>query len=416
MFYVQRIFLYDGSPRLMQHARVFKTRIPVKRFAPALVLVFNTIVWYWLTYGLSFSYYANHDLLVLGVYYVGTALAAILGASLFRRSREACLSLWMLLGAFMTALLPIIALNNISISILISLMFGVSTGIGLPPCLAYFADVTNVENRGTYGGIVWGTIGFGILALALLIGGLDPGTMSVALALWRFFGFVAFFWLSRIQGKISLAAVVPSYRSLLGRRDILPYLLPWIMFSLVNFIETPILRNLLGSDVTRAISIEFAITGFFAIVGGILADIVGRKRVIITGFVLLGIDYAVFGLFSATQAIWYVYTVLDGIAWGMFAAVFFMTVWGDLAGNNQKERYYLLGGLPYLLAAFLSEIVTPFLAVIPAATAFSLASFFLFVAVLPLMYATETLPEKRIKEMELRSYLEKAKKAKEKYA
>ena len=316
----------------------------------------------------------------------------------------------------MTALLPIIALNNISINILISLMFGVSTGIGLPQCLAYFADVTNVENRGTYGGIVWGTIGFGILALALLISGLDPGTMSVALALWRFLGFVAFFWLSRIQGKISLAATVPSYHSLLGRRDILLYLLPWIMFSLVNFIETPILRNLLGSDLTRAISIEFAITGFFAIVGGILADIVGRKRVIITGFVLLGVDYAVFGLFSATQAIWYVYTVLDGIAWGMFAAVFFMTVWGDLAGNNQKERYYLLGGLPYLLAAFLSEIVTPFLTVIPAATAFSLASFFLFVAVLPLMYATETLPEKRIKEMELRSYLEKAKKAKEKYA
>jgi hypothetical protein len=100
----------------------------------------------------------------------------------------------------------------------------------------------------------------------------------------------------------------------------------------------------------------------------------------------------------------------------MFAAVFFMTLWGDLAGNNQKERYYLLGGLPYLLTAFLSVIVTPFVAIIPASTAFSLASFFLFVAVLPLMYAPETLSEKRIKDMELKSYLEKAKKVKEKYA
>jgi MFS family permease len=298
---------------------------------------------------------------------------------------------------------------------LISILFGVSIGIGLPSCLAYFADVTKSENRGTYGGIVWSTIGFGFLALALLIAPLDTAQTFEALALWRLLGFVMFFFLSRIEGEIPPASVVPSYQSILGRRDMLLYLLPWIMFSLVNFTEAPILRNSLGSYFTLAQSIEFAIIGFFAVVGGMLADIVGRKRVIITGFVLLGVDYGVFGLFSATQAIWYVYTVLDGIAWGMFAAVFFMTVWGDLAGNNQKERYYLLGGLPYLLAAFLSEVVTPYLTVIPASTAFSLASFFLFAAVLPLMYATETLSEKRIKEMELRGYLEKAKKIKKKY-
>jgi len=422
------MFLYVRSPRLMQQARVFKTRIPAKRFAPALVLVFNSIAWYWLTYSLPFGYYANHDILVLGVHYVGIAVAAILGASLFRRSRETGLSLWVLLGAVTTILLPIISFNNISINILISLMFGVSIGIGLPSCLAYFADVTNVGNRGTYGGIAWGFVGFSVFALAFLMRGFNPAQASEALALWRFFGFVAFFWLSRIHGELSSASVVPTYRSLLGRRDMLLYLLPWIMFSLVNFTEAPVINRLMGisslwgsqftlaESIALAVSIEFAITGFFAVVGGMLADIVGRKRVIITGFVILGIDYAVFGLFSGSQAVWYIYTVLDGIAWGMFAAVFFMTVWGDLAGNNQKERYYLLGGLPYLLAAFLSEIGAPSLAAIPAATAFSLASFFLFVAVLPLMYATETLSEKRIREMELRSYLERAKKVKEKYA
>jgi hypothetical protein len=90
-------------------------------------------------------------------------------------------------------------------------------------------------------------------------------------------------------------------------------------------------------------------------------------------------------------------------------------MWGDLAGNNQKEKYYLFGGLSYLLAGFVSVVVTPFLDVIQATAAFSLASFFLFLAVLPLMYAPETLPEKEIKDRELRDYLEKAKKVKEKY-
>ena len=81
--------------------------------------------------------------------------------------------------------------------------------------------------------------------------------------------------------------------------------------------------------------------------------------------------------------------------------------------------YYLLGGLPYLLASYLSELMKPAVdsfKVIQTSTAFSLASFFLFLAMLPLMYAPETLSEKRMKEMELKSYLEKAKKVKEKYA
>jgi hypothetical protein len=47
--------------------------------------------------------------------------------------------------------------------------------------------------------------------------------------------------------------------------------------------------------------------------------------------------------------------------------------------------------------------------------AFSLASFFLFVAVMPLMFAPETLPEKKIELRRLRKFAEDAKKAKEKY-
>jgi hypothetical protein len=45
----------------------------------------------------------------------------------------------------------------------------------------------------------------------------------------------------------------------------------------------------------------------------------------------------------------------------------------------------------------------------------SIASFFLFLAVIPLFYAPETLPEKEIKERELKGYIEKAKKIKEKH-
>jgi MFS family permease len=398
----------------MRRARIFETKVPVKIFAPALALVFNSFVWYTLTYRLLSSY-VNQDVLILGVYYTGTALAAILGVSFFRRSRRMFLCFWVLLGAAMTAVLPAVTSSNVPMSILVSFFFGVSIGIGFPSCLAYFADATTVENRGIYGGLTWSTVGLGLPAIALLMIGLDITQTFEALALWRFFGFAVFFGLSRNVKKAPSVSAVPSFRSILEKRDMLLYLLPWIMFSLVNFAEAPVLTNSLGANSAVAELVEVAVSGIFAVVGGALADLVGRKRVIITGFVILGIEYAVFGLFSATHVIWYVYTVFDGTAWGMFAAVFFMTVWGDLAGSNQKERYYLFGGLTYLLASFVSVLVTPFLDVIQTTAAFSLASFFLFLAVLPLMYAPETLPEKNIRQRELRGYLEKAKKVKEKY-
>jgi hypothetical protein len=99
----------------------------------------------------------------------------------------------------------------------------------------------------------------------------------------------------------------------------------------------------------------------------------------------------------------------------MFAAFFHGSV-GDLAERRSKERFYLLGGLPYLLAGYLSVLVKPFVSSILITSAFSLASFFLFLTVLPLLYARETLPEKTMKDRELRSYVEKAKKAKEKHS
>jgi hypothetical protein len=69
-----------------------------------------------------------------------------------------------------------------------------------------------------------------------------------------------------------------------------------------------------------------------------------------------------------------------------------------------------------LLSNFLRFIVGPFLVeAVPIYTVFSLASFFLFLSVVPLMYAPETLPEKRMKERELKSYVEKAKEVSEKY-
>lgn len=404
----------------MRFTKTIKAKVAQKDPISAFILVFNSIVWYTLAYDMFSSTIKalqipfTEKLMFFIVYYIGAGCSAILGSIFFARARKTGFLMWVVSGAVMTMLLTIIAKNNMPINILICLFLGISIGIGLPSCLAYFADATTVENRGVSGGITWIAIGFGTLILALFLNILNTLMGLLTLAIWRISGLVAFPFLTS-EGVIKQARSVPTYRSILQRREVMLYLIPWIMFSLVNFTEAPMLDRLFGDFRNLVVFIEFALMGLFAIIGGLLADLVGRKRVIITGFVMLGIGYAALSVFSGTQVSWYLYTAFDGIAWGMFAAVFFMTLWGDLGEHYEKEKYYALGGLPFLLAGFLPIIIEPYAGAIEAVAAFSLASFFLFLAVLPLMYAPETLPEKKIKDRELKQYIDKAKKTKEKY-
>ena len=391
-----------------------------REFAPALIIVANSLIWYAATFSLFSNLIEKLSLtdftkiLLFGAFFAAIAASAFVGGWLFPRARKTGLVLWMIFGAIMSVTLATIPNNNLFVNFIISVLLGASVGMGLPSTLAYFADATHIAKRGMLGGITWSTVGFGVLAIGGLVNFVESTLGLELLSLWRIIGLVFFFALTRAKQESVTKKPTQDYRRILARRDIILYLVPWVMFSLVNFAESPITENLLGDFASLAGLITFAISGIFAIIGGILADRVGRKRIVITGFIFFGVEYAILSLFSANPISHYIYIGLDGAAWGMFAAVFFMTLWGDLSEGFQRERYYVLGGLPYLLAGFLPIVIEPYTGVILPPAAFSIASFFLFVAVLPLIYAPETLPEKTMKDRDLSSYVEKAKKIVEK--
>jgi MFS family permease len=405
----------------MHLSALFERRIAWREFAPSFLVVFNSLVWYLLTSAEfskvinSLSLPFNETLAIFSLQYAGVALSAVVGAVFFSRARNTYFITWITAGALLTGLAATISHNSMPVNMGLSLLLGISIGAGLPSSLAYFADSTSIENRGTYGGITYAAVGFTALAIGFPITMLNAVLAFAILAIWRACGLSVFFLPhSTIEKPLERKPV--TYGSILRRRDVVLYLISWTMFSFVNFAEAPILQRVLRNFYDFAGLIEVALSGVFVLLGGFLADLTGRKRVVITGFIVLGIEYAMLSLFSGIPISWYVYTVLDSFAWGMFASVFFMTLWGDLAENNEKDKYYALGGLPYLFAGLLSIALEPFIGVSQAGTAFSLASFFLFLAVLPLIYAPETLPERRIRERELKEYIEKAKKATEKYA
>jgi len=401
--------------------RALREKTAWRETAPSIFLVLNSFVWYILTYAVFIAIVNELHLLeteklgLFTTYYVGVTVTAILGSKFFPRARTKSLNLWVFMGAIATFLLTTISLDGMLADSLLAFFLGASIGIGLPSCLSHFADSTSVENRGFVGGIIWTTVGFSVLIFAFLINMLGQWEAIIALTIWRLLGGIVFLFLNRKHTKLA-AQKSPSYLEVIRKREILLYLFPMVMFSLINFAEVPILEGIFGAEFFAFVQlVEWTFIGVFAIVGGVIADIAGRKRVVITGFVMLGIEYAALSVFSNSPATLYLFLTLDGITWGLLFSVFFMAIWGDLGENHEKEKYYTLGGLPYLLAGFLPILIKPYASAISTTAAFSLASFFLFLAVLPLMYAPETLPEKKIRERELKQYVDKAKKTKEKY-
>ena len=105
------------------------------------------------------------------------------------------------------------------------------------------------------------------------------------------------------------------------------------------------------------------------------------------------------------------------VAWGIFFVIFVITIWADISNGEPCEKYYAVGVLPFFISYFIRFAFGFDLSlIIPGEAIFSFVAFFLFLAVLPLVYAPETLPEKTMKDRELKSYVEKALKQAQKEA
>ncbi|MGB9671625.1 MAG: MFS transporter [Candidatus Bathyarchaeales archaeon] len=389
----------------------------------SLIIIANTFLWYLYAFNLllgivrtiSLNYY--EILTVLVINFLAAAVSALAGAKIIDNmgKRIPILLVWLIFGtisSFIPTLMDISIATNL---FFVFFLFGASFGLGMPILMGYFADSTCVENRGSTGGAIFLTIGCGAFLLGT-INVADVNTQFMILTLLRIGGLIAFLVLKPRENFPKTKS--HSYTFILGQRSFLLYFIPWVMFCLVNQTSAPVLYQFFGEEFfTFLMAAELALSGIFAIVCGFFCDRIGRRSVAIVGFAMLGLGYAMLSIFSENMVSWYFYTVVDGVAWGIFYAVFFAAIWGDLARESPSDKYYAVGGLPYLLSNFLRFIVGRYIAETFAIyTVFSLASFFLFLAVLPLMFAPETLPEKHIRERELKTYIEKAKKIREKYA
>ena len=387
------------------------------------VLLVNVFTWFFFLISLIdqiiISNLITDDLVIWVTFYVSIIVFSIIGSVLSKRfSGLKFLYSWMALGAI-ASLLPVLVNSFTVIPLLVvSALFGASFGLGMPSCLAFFTETTKVENRGRIGGIIFLIANLSFPLLAVPFSALSLMAQSVICAVWRGMGLSVYFLKPKNRDSPKVAKT--SFDSVLRNRSFLLYFVAWLMFCLVDRFEAAIIDHFLTISNPELLDImgliEPLVATFSILIAGFMCDWIGRKKIVLFGFVALGVAYAIIGFLPLSDLSWYLYFVVDGVAWGIFYLTFVLILWGDLSQSGSREKYYALGSVPF----FISYIIPPFLTdsfveQISWAAAFSLAAFFLFVAVMPMVFAPETLPEKKMELRRLRSFADDAKKAKEKY-
>lgn len=381
-----------------------------KKNLVSIILVSNAFVWYFCVIAtLEKVLRSNPSTLVWIVHFSALILSALVGASLGKRwNHSKFLIVWMLIGT--ASSLMLFAFD--SVPELVSIILGLSLGVGMPTCASYFSESIKVENRGRMSGITFLASGIGMVTFGLT-SGIGLFWVGIILASWRLSGLMVFLY-ARDYRRMERNGNAPSFKELLGQHSFILYFIPWLMFSLVNYLATP----KLDPKVYEALYLGPIQTGFMgvaAVLGGFFLDSIGRKRIAIAGFVLLGLGAAVLGfsggiLSEIPYSLLYFNAIIDGIAWGFLFVLFVLTVWGDVSHSFLPEKFYALGVMPFFLSKLLDLTVKQSILELTNSNAalFSFTAFFLFLAVLPLVYAPETLPEKIIKNREMTIYLQKA--------
>jgi hypothetical protein len=377
-------------------------------------LIFNSITWFFTVSTIAQKHVEevlNARQLFLPLP-IATILSLLIGPLIAEKvSRRRFLLFWVLMGVIsplFSMVLP--KFGEYGVATLL-VLWGFSFGIGFPSCLALMAASTRTENRGLIGGAIFFPTYILMPLIMLSIGGLDIELGSLLLAAWRGLCLPLFLLrVDKIDADITFKSI--PYSSILASREFLFYFVPWLIFCLINQLELFIIWQSYGVDVWRILLIFESVVGaFICFVAGWLMDVRGRKWTILIGFVTLGLAYAVLSFFgfeiSGARAF---FVAADGIAWGIFTVAFGLIVWGDMASHQRAEKFYGLGSAPSALAIALSTLLLPWLGTLDATKTFPMASFFLFLAVIPIFFAPELLPEKVVKERELKKYMEEAKK------
>lgn len=381
-----------------------------------ILLFFPSFALFYLINGLVYNYSVGVETPSPDWVFIGEALflisilcSAIIGSMISERlNRKRFLGFWILFGVLTTFSFAVF--TDPTIFLFLSVLAGASFGIGFPSCLAFIADSTAIEERARVSGAAMAVT---FVALILFSGIISQLGLIEALFLTATFRAISF--LALLIDPFERAVVKKkkkTWEAVFTTRGFGFYFIPWLMFmtagGTANFVESwlppsPEMESLESLGLALAyVGVAFA--GLFS---GFVSDRFGRKKAIIFGLSTLGISYAVFGI--TTHEIAYLLTqIFWGASWGIMFGNYFMTVNGDLSSAGSRERFYAAGSIFLILNSSLQLLAKIYSHPISPNIVSSILSLVLFVAVIPLLYAPETLSSDKIRRRKLEEHLARA--------
>jgi hypothetical protein len=248
--------------------------------------------------------------------------------------------------------------------VVILFVIGIFFSLGILGFLTFLWDITVPEERGRISGFVgFIALPLNFIVTYLLAPNLDfLGTIMLGVIINSGILLIA---LLRPE-KTMLTAKKNERKGYFEKRTVLLYLIPWIIFSLVNvtlakttsvFVE----QQVASSFYLFLLGLQFVGVVLGCIIGGTVADFFGRRYSLAFSLSSYGISAALIGIFASNEVLLLVY-LLNGLSWGILFILYTFVVWGDLANKFNCPKMYSLGLTTYYLTigiGLLTQISIP---------------------------------------------------------
>ena len=295
-------------------------------------------------------------------------------------------------------------------ALIFGILLGTSFGISFPASAALFGDHTEIGNRGRIAGILV-LMTFILISIEMLLTEIFSLGIVWVVALIMILRSTSYLALTQNLKDNEKRNEAKSYTAILTDRNFVLYIAPWVLFNLVsglaNFIYPGLPKTL---DYENALEIgnllQFLSLAAVSLVSGYLSDRFGRKPPVVIGVVAFGVSFAILG-FATSPLSLIIQLTIHGIAWG-FCMVAYFAIPGDLADFQPKEKFYATSTvLPFI--SYMATGTLPAILGVSADPNFlsPILSIFLFVSVVPVLFARDTLSEQKITERKMVEYAKK---------
>lgn len=370
---------------------------------------FSLFVWFQIFSYRILGYIVRESNEILPIWYgslcFSVSFGIILACFLMQRvSKTSLVATWSIFSSVGTILITLIP--NTTLIIAIFLLLGAIFGIGLLALFALFWETTVPEERGRMSGLI-GFISLLISPLVyVLVGNLD---FSVILILSVILNSATMAVLLLRPNKEAVQSGRRDLERYTGKRTVLLYSIPWLAFSVINAtlgktISLQVSYQFNPTSVALLVTMQVVGGSIGALLGGLMADFVGRRLSLVTGLILYGISSAISGL-AQSYELFYLSYIGIGLTWGIFLTLYLFVVWGDLANAETHLRMYSIGLVIYYSATGIGSLFGSQLSYISLMVASIISCLFIFLSNIPLLFAPELLPQNFRERIRLKSYL-----------